>query len=71
MNLTGETQPLVEQLMMIKRMQVNISFTRNTILNVPECVLPQYKIHHSFQEHFPNKPIYFVQLRIEPFVIHA
>lgn len=23
MNLTGETQPLVEQLMMIKRMQVN------------------------------------------------
>lgn len=24
MNLTGETQPLVEQLMMIKRMQVNI-----------------------------------------------
>lgn len=29
MNLTGETQPLVEQLMMIKRMQVNISFSRN------------------------------------------
>lgn len=28
MNLTGETQPLVEQLMMIKRMQVNISFTK-------------------------------------------
>lgn len=24
MNLTGETQPLVEQLMMIKRMQVDI-----------------------------------------------
>lgn len=24
MNLTGEIQPLVEQLMMIKRMQVNI-----------------------------------------------
>lgn len=28
MNLTGETQPLVEQLMMIKRMQVHFSFKR-------------------------------------------
>lgn len=28
MNLTGETQPLVEQLMMIKRMQVRFSETR-------------------------------------------
>lgn len=31
MNLTGETQPLVEQLMMIKRMQVNISFIKKKI----------------------------------------
>ena len=33
MNLTGETQPLVEQLMMIKRMQVNIAFLTHTKLH--------------------------------------
>lgn len=40
MNLTGETQPLVEQLMMIKRMQVN------------DCSVRFYSKHN----HLPRQP---------------
>lgn len=32
MNLTGETQPLVEKLMMIKRMQVSLDWSRARFL---------------------------------------
>ena len=39
MNLTGETQPLVEQLMMIKRMQVRVFTEQEMVLVSPQHIL--------------------------------
>lgn len=46
MNLTGETQPMVEQLMMMKRMQVNFSFETDVFFNLPLIMWPVGRIHH-------------------------
>jgi hypothetical protein len=43
MNLTGETQPLVEQLMMIKRMQVSVHTPHRTSPGDS----PPHELHHT------------------------
>lgn len=65
MNLTGETQPLVEQLMMIKRMQVYIYLVKNKILNVPEFFLPGDSVSGNtwFTTFSCIRIIFYIQLK--------